>query len=111
MPPRFGTLLADIQHRKEAMSEREIVTKRERMTACNGFHTVTDLVAAQAVAAPSRLAVCDGDLTLTYAMLETRANRLARHLAGHGAGRERLVALVLPRSADLVIGALAALKA
>jgi amino acid adenylation domain-containing protein len=81
------------------------------MTACNGFHTLTDLVAAQAATAPSRLAVCDGELMLSYAALEARANRLARHLAGHGAGRERLVALVLPRSADLVIAALAALKA
>ena len=81
------------------------------MTACNGFHTLTDLVAAQAATAPSRLAICDGELTLSYAALEARANRLARHLAGHGAGRERLVALVLPRSADLVIAALATLKA
>jgi len=81
------------------------------MTACNGFHTITELVAAQAVAAPSRLAVCDGELSLTYAELEARANRLARHLAAHRAGRDQLVALVLPRSADLVITALAALKA
>ena len=81
------------------------------MTACNGFHTLTELVAAHAAAAPSRLAVCDAELTLSYAALEARANRLARHLAAHDAGRERLVALMLPRSADLVIAALATLKA
>jgi len=94
------------------MNAREIpTTKREYMTACNGFHTLTELVAAHAAAAPSRLAVCDAELTLSYAALEARANRLARHLAAHGAGRERLVALMLPRSADLVIAALATLKA
>jgi len=81
------------------------------MTVCNKFHTLTELVATQAAAAPSRLAVCDGDLTLDYAGLEARANRLARHLAGHGAGRESLVAILLPRSADLIIATLAALKA
>jgi len=94
------------------MNAREIpTTKREYMTACNGFHTLTELVAAHAAAAPSRLAVCDAELTLSYAALEARANRLARHLAAHDAGRERLVALMLPRSADLVIAALATLKA
>ena len=80
------------------------------MTVCNKFHTLTELVAAQAATAPSRPAVCDGELTLDYAGLEASANHLARHLAGHGAGRERLVAVLLPRSADLVIAALAALK-
>ena len=88
------------------------------MTACNGFHTsaeadasVPGLVAAQATATPARLALIEGETTLTYAALEARANRLARHLAGHGTGRERLVAVLLPRSADLVVAALAALKA
>ena len=100
------------------MTDREIpLTVSDRMTVCNGFHTptpaeagVVDLVAAQAAACPSRLAVCEGETTLSYAALEARANRLARHLAGHDAGRERLVAIVLPRSADLVVAALAALK-
>jgi amino acid adenylation domain-containing protein len=89
----------------------EITQKREPMTVCNALHTIPDLVAAQAATAPSRLAVCDGELTLTYATLESRANRLARHLAIHRAAREQLVALLLPRSADLVVAALAALKA
>src|SRR5262245_12684051 len=85
------------------------------MTVCNGFHTraeasVTELVAAQVAAAPSRLALCDGDNALSYATLDARANRLAHHLARHGARREHLVALVLPRSAELVIAELAALK-
>ena len=86
------------------------------MTSCNGFHTSTSeghtvpgLVATQAAAAPARVAVTEGEVSLLYATLEARANRLARHLAAFGAG-ERLVAIVLSRSADLVIAALAALK-
>ncbi|WP_225818133.1 AMP-binding protein, partial [Streptomyces echinatus] len=39
-----------------------------------------------------------------------RANRLARLLITQGAGPERLVALAVPRSADLIVTVLAVLK-
>ncbi|MEU3535112.1 amino acid adenylation domain-containing protein, partial [Streptomyces murinus] len=54
--------------------------------------------------------VCDG-ATLTYRELDERANRLAHLLTARGMGPERVVALALPRSADLVIAVLAVLKA
>lgn len=59
---------------------------------------------------PGRTAVVDGDRTLTYAELNSRANRLARRLTRHGAGPERVVALALDRGADLVVAVLAVLK-
>ena len=84
----------------------------------NGAHSgsptgrsVAELATAQATTGPSRLAIVDGDHTLTYAALEAQANRLAHHLRSRGAGREGVVALVLPRSADLVVAALAVLRA
>lgn len=46
-----------------------------------------------------------------YADLNDRANRLARVLINAGAGPERIVAVVLPRSADLIVALLATLKA
>ncbi|MDT7711644.1 MAG: hypothetical protein QOG46_333, partial [Pseudonocardiales bacterium] len=49
--------------------------------------------------------------SLSYADLETRANRLAHLLIARGAGPDRIVALALPRSADIVIAQLAVLKA
>jgi amino acid adenylation domain-containing protein len=44
---------------------------------------------------------------LSYAELDRRARRLARHLARRGAGPERLVAVVLPPSLDLIVTLLA----
>ncbi|MGH7104919.1 MAG: non-ribosomal peptide synthetase [Acetobacteraceae bacterium] len=49
--------------------------------------------------------------TLTYAQLNARANRLARHLRAYGLGPDRLAAVYLERSAAMVVGLLAVLKA
>ena len=50
------------------------------------------------------------DLTLSYAELDGRANRLARHLIGLGLGPEDIVGLLLDRSPELIIAMLAVLK-
>ncbi|AUI58295.1 non-ribosomal peptide synthetase [Amycolatopsis sp. BJA-103] len=69
-----------------------------------------ELFAAQAARTPGAVAVTSGTTELTYRELDRRANRLAHRLIGEGAGPEKLVALRLPRSADLVVGVLAVLK-
>ncbi|WFE35336.1 amino acid adenylation domain-containing protein [Micromonospora sp. WMMD975] len=72
--------------------------------------TVVDEVRRQVAATPDAPAlVCDG-ATLSYAELDTAANRLARLLVARGAGPETRVALVLPRSCELVVALLAVLK-
>lgn len=50
-------------------------------------------------------------LDLTYAELNTRANRLARWLAGQGIGTEDLVGLRITGSVEFVVAVLAVLKA
>ncbi|WP_312877596.1 amino acid adenylation domain-containing protein [Lentzea indica] len=52
-----------------------------------------------------------GDARISYAELDRRANRLAHWLIRHGAGPERIVALQLPRSVEIVVAQLAVLKA
>ncbi|GAA0472181.1 amino acid adenylation domain-containing protein [Streptomyces sp. NPDC046215] len=64
----------------------------------------------QAARTPRATAVVAGDVELTYADLNARANRLAHLLLMHGAAPEHLVALALPRSADLVVALLAVRK-
>jgi nonribosomal peptide synthetase DhbF len=47
---------------------------------------------------------------MSYAELNARANQLARHLVSLGAGPERLVAVAMDRSLELVVAVLAVLK-
>ncbi|GGS58609.1 non-ribosomal peptide synthase/polyketide synthase [Actinokineospora fastidiosa] len=73
--------------------------------------TFPALIAEQVAVRPDALAVRSGDTVLTYAELDAAANRLAHRLIAGGAGPERIVALKLPRSVDLVVAQLAVLKA
>ena len=73
--------------------------------------TITQLVQAHAARTPDEVAVVAEGESLTYRELEARAGRLARELAGRGVGPESVVAVSLPRSADLVVALLAVLKA
>jgi amino acid adenylation domain-containing protein len=73
--------------------------------------TLPALFEAQAARAPDAVAVVCGDLRLSFGELDRRANRLARVLVSRGAGPESLVAVVLERSAELVVALLAVLKA
>jgi len=52
-----------------------------------------------------------GDERLSYGELDARANRLAHHLRSLGVGPDRLVALCVERSLEMVVGLLAILKA
>ncbi|MCB5183573.1 AMP-binding protein, partial [Streptomyces antimicrobicus] len=69
------------------------------------------LFAAQAQRTPDAVAVVSDEGELTFAELEARANRLAHRLVAQGVGPERVVALVLPRSVELVVAQLAVVKA
>ncbi len=69
------------------------------------------LFEAQAERAPDAVAVVCGERRLTYGALNRRANQLARRLQKLGVGPETLVGICVERSLEMVIGALAALKA
>ncbi|MFC7830979.1 amino acid adenylation domain-containing protein, partial [Streptomyces sp. NPDC057375] len=92
--------------------ERRRVLVEWNDTACEVPDlTLPELFERQVASSPDAVAVVCGGEEVSYGELNARVNRLARHLVGLGVGPERLVALALPRSVDLVVAMLAVLKA
>jgi amino acid adenylation domain-containing protein len=70
-----------------------------------------ELFTRQVAATPDAVAVVGSGITMTYAELDTHANRLAHTLRAHGAGRDDLVAVLADRSPQLLVAIYAVLKA
>ncbi|MGW3210312.1 non-ribosomal peptide synthase/polyketide synthase, partial [Streptomyces sp. NPDC001135] len=94
-----------------ADDERRVLeTWGGEVLAGNGTEPLLARFARRVAATPGAPAVISGDARLTYAELDDRSNRLAALLAERGAGPERLVAVALPRSVELVVALLGVLK-
>ncbi|MCQ4196083.1 condensation domain-containing protein, partial [Streptomyces parvulus] len=104
-----GAPLAAVDVRSDA--ERDQLARLNDTAAPVPASTVPELVAAQAARTPDATAVVSAGTALTYRELEDRAGRLAAVLREHGVGPDVLVVVALPRTADLVVGTLAVLKA
>ncbi|WP_082468971.1 non-ribosomal peptide synthetase [Sciscionella sediminilitoris] len=100
-PPDSRVLLTE--------AERAAIERPLAESAPTG--TLVELFEQAVRAHPDRTAVIAEGRRLSYRELNARANALARRLIAAGAGPERFVALLLPRSAELVIGVLGVLKA
>ncbi|MER6877545.1 amino acid adenylation domain-containing protein, partial [Amycolatopsis sp. NPDC000673] len=72
---------------------------------------VPDLLVRRARAAPESVAIVHGDVRLTYAELDRRANRLARRLIRLGVRPEDRIGVYLERSADTFVAVQAVWKA
>jgi amino acid adenylation domain-containing protein len=73
--------------------------------------SVSESVAAWAAERPDAVALTAGCQVMTYQELDSRSNRLAQHLRRLGVGAGVPVGLCLPRTPEMVAGALAILKA
>ncbi|WP_095118443.1 non-ribosomal peptide synthase/polyketide synthase [Pseudomonas sp. Irchel s3f10] len=73
--------------------------------------TVHGRFEAQVLRTPDADAVVAGELRLSYAELNRRANQLAHHLRQCGVGRDSRVAICVERGPELLVGLLAILKA
>lgn len=65
----------------------------------------------QARQAPHQIAVIEGSKQITYGELNRQANRLAHHLHELRVGDGSMVAVSMPRSAELIVALLAIIKA
>ena len=101
------------------VSTLEVLTAAERRRLLRDWNdtarpvpeaTLAELFQAQVARTPHAPAVVFEGEQLSYAELDGRANRLARHLIALGAGPERLVAIAMPRSAEMIVAVLAVLK-
>ncbi|MFF3174659.1 amino acid adenylation domain-containing protein [Streptomyces sp. NPDC057900] len=105
-----------IDEPRRPVGELDLLTPRERGLLVPGIgtpapsRTLPELFEHWAALTPQAPALCDGDRRLTYGELNARANRLARSLIRRGAGPGARVAVVLPRSAELITAILAVSK-
>jgi amino acid adenylation domain-containing protein len=72
---------------------------------------IHQLFEEQAWRTPEAIAVVHGERSLTYSQLDRRANMLARYLVNEGVRPDRLVAICVGRSIEMVVGLLGILKA
>lgn len=117
----YRTLLADALARPATpIADLELLDDGERHRILHDWndtaHDVPALTwprmfADQVAARPDEVALVHEDVRLTYAELDARAARLAHALAARGAGPETVVALAVPRSADMIVAEVAVLKA
>jgi len=101
--------LGDVDVLPEAERDRLLVAFNDTAHEVAPY-LLPDLVEAQVSRTPHGIAVVADGVELTYAELDARANRLARLLADRGAAPERVVALAMPRSVEIVVAQLAVLK-
>ncbi|MQP34357.1 amino acid adenylation domain-containing protein [Rhodococcus erythropolis] len=118
---RFGRILAAITVDPSVrLGDIDVLTAAERSnllswstggrTALAGA-SLTAMFDEQVGQTPDSLAVeCDGE-ALTYGQLDAYANVVAERLTAAGVGPDDVVALIVPRSVEWVVGMLAAWKA
>jgi amino acid adenylation domain-containing protein/FkbM family methyltransferase len=103
-----------------AVSRLEILSGEERTQLLYGWNQTSHAVAesmlpelfeAQVIKTPEATAVVYEDRSLSYAELNSRANRLAHLLRERGVGPETIVGICVERSLEMVISLLGVLKA
>jgi amino acid adenylation domain-containing protein len=120
MGARVEALLrAVVEEPERAVGRLDVVSAEEHRRLVGAWsrggdgpraRTFPELFEERVRSTPDADAVVAPGVRLSYAELNERANRLARLLVARGAGPEKIVALLLPRSVEIVVAQLAVLK-
>ncbi|NPA20650.1 MAG: amino acid adenylation domain-containing protein [Gammaproteobacteria bacterium] len=94
-----------------AERERTLVTWNATAEQYPLQQNIQQLIEAQVQRTPDAPALAFGEVRLSYAQLNARANRLAHRLIALGVGADGLVGIAVERSVEMVVGLLAILKA
>jgi len=89
---------------------RQLTVLNDRTQTAVSSLTLPELFEKQATKTPDGVAFYQDNTSLSYARLNTRVNRLAHYLLAQGIKPGDIVAVLLPRCADLVIALLAVAK-
>lgn len=81
------------------------------LSALDRPKTLIEMFEAAATAYPDRIALTDGNASMTYSDLNARANRLAHYLHRVGVGPETIVPICMERSSLMIVALLGILKA
>ncbi|HTQ77181.1 MAG TPA: amino acid adenylation domain-containing protein, partial [Burkholderiales bacterium] len=104
----------DARHgRATLLTDDELALQRQwndTVAVWDGPRLVHELIETQAAKTPSGVAVVCDDRSISYEELNRRANQLARYLRAHGASFDRVVAICVDRTIEMVIGILGVLK-
>jgi amino acid adenylation domain-containing protein len=122
MAGHFQTLLESaVADPDRRLSELELLPAAERQQLLRGWsesrsvskpdECMHQLFEAQTARTPDAVAVIFDRVSLSYRELNERANRLAHYLRGLGVRPEVAVGLCVERSAEMIVGLLAILKA
>jgi non-ribosomal peptide synthetase component F len=109
---RFARVLAAVAADPAARPRQiQVLGEAERAQVLNGWNdtaavvaagSVPELIAARAARVPDAVAVCCGDVWVSYRELVVRAARLGGYLRAAGAGPETVVGLCLDRGPEMV---------
>ena len=110
-----------IKNTSKRLSELSILSEKESQKILIDFNntkshyditkTLADLVEEQVVKTPNNTAIVFENQTITYSELNKKANQLARYLRKLGLKENSIIGIMLPRSIEVLVCMLGALKA